>query len=211
MKHNQVVANVHYKKWWQRYVRTWFDQAGRKERRRSNRQKKAAAIAPRPTAGGLRPAVRCPTQRYNTKVKLGKGFTPDELKEAGIPKKLAKTVGIAVDHRRKNRSAEGLQENVARLKLYKSKLMVLPRKSKAKKGPIPDTTRQEALNVPQNTTKEIIPLPKPALKEKARAITDEEKAFSAKTTLRTAWANKHYDGRKRKRADDKEKAAAAAK
>merc|ERR1719379_3194099 len=197
MKHNQVVANVHYKKWWQRYVRTWFDQAGRKERRRANRQKKAAAIAPRPTAGNLRPAVRCPTQRYNTKVRLGKGFTLDELKEAGIPKKLAKTIGVAVDYRRKNRSTEGLQENVARLKLYKSKLMVLPRKSKAKKG---DTTRAEAQNVPQKTSK-----------EKARAITDEEKAFSAKTVLRTAWANKHYDGRKRKRAAEKAEAAEAKK
>merc|ERR1711869_135444 len=96
----------------------------------------------------------------------------------------------------------------ARLKLYKSKLMVLPRKSKAKKG---DTTRAEAQNVPQNTSKEIIPLPKVALKEKARAITADEKAFSAKTTLRTAWANKHYGGKKRKRAADKENAAAAAK
>merc|ERR550537_2046478 len=93
-----------------------------------------------------------------------------------------------------------MQENVARLKLYKSKLMILPKKSKAKKG---DTTRAEAQNVPQNTLKEIIPLPKQQLKEKARAITDEEKAFSAKTTLRTAWANKHYDGKKRKRAAEK--------
>merc|ERR1712118_314949 len=143
-----------------------------------------------------------------TKVRLGKGFTLDELKAAGVGKKYAKTIGIAVDFRRKNRSAEGLQENVARLKLYKSKLMVLPRKSKAKKG---DTTRAEAQNVPQNTHKEIIPLPKPSLKEKARAITDEEKAFSAKGALRTAWANKHYDGKKRKRADEKEKAAAATK
>merc|ERR1712139_526974 len=143
-----------------------------------------------------------------TKVRLGKGFSLDELKEAGIPKKFAGTIGIAVDFRRKNRSTEGLQENVARLKLYKSKLMVLPRKSKAKKG---DTTRQEAQNVPQNTTKEIIPLPRAALKEKARAITDEEKAFGAKTALRTAWANKHYDGKKRKRAEDKDKAAAATK
>merc|ERR1712159_684878 len=74
----------------------------------------------------VRPAVRCPTQRYNTKVRLGKGFTLDELKEAGIPKKLAKTIGVAVGYRRKNRSTEGLQENVARLKLYKSKLMVSP-------------------------------------------------------------------------------------
>merc|ERR1712182_46531 len=113
---------------------------------------------------------------------------------------------MGVDFRRKNRCTESMQENVARLKLYKSKLMVLPRKSKAKKG---DTTRAEAQNVPQNTLKEIIPLPKQQLKEKARAITDEEKAFSAKNALRTAWANKHYDGKKRKRADEMEKAAAA--
>lgn len=31
------------------------------------------------------------------------------LQEAGIPAKLAPTIGIAVDHRRKNRSLEGLQ------------------------------------------------------------------------------------------------------
>merc|ERR1712118_354186 len=86
--------------------------------------------------------------------------------------------------------------------------MVLPRKNKAKKG---DTTRAEAQNVPQNTSKEIVPLTKPALKEKARAITAEEKAFSAKDALRTAWANKHYDGRKRKRAAEKAEAAEAKK
>ena len=86
---------------------------------------------------------------------------------------MARTIGIAVDHRRKNRCTESLQENAARLKLYKTKLMILPRKNKAKKG---DTTRAAAENVPQNTTKEIIALPKKTLKEKARAITKEEKA-----------------------------------
>lgn len=34
---------------------------------------------------------------------------PVELQEAGIPAKFAPTIGIAVDHRRKNRSLEGLQ------------------------------------------------------------------------------------------------------
>lgn len=53
--------------------------------------------------------------------------------EAGIPSKLAPTIGIAVDHRRKNRSLEGLQENVARLKAYKGKLIVFPRRSKKPK------------------------------------------------------------------------------
>merc|ERR1719482_687113 len=56
------------------------------------------------------------------------------------------------------------QENANRLKMYKSKLLVIPRKSKAKKG---DATRAEVANVPQNTHKEIIPVPKVALREKA--------------------------------------------
>lgn len=46
---------------------------------------------------------------------------------AGIPKKLAPTVGISVDHRRRNRSLEGFQTNVQRLKTYKAKLVVFPR------------------------------------------------------------------------------------
>jgi large subunit ribosomal protein L13e len=60
------------------------------------------------------------------------------VQEAGIPSKLAATIGIAVDHRRKNRSLEGLQENVARLKAYKAKLIVFPRRSKKPKVSIAD-------------------------------------------------------------------------
>merc|ERR1719512_657758 len=102
-------------------MRTWFDQAGRKKRRSQNRKAKAAKLA-------LRPVVRPPTQRYNMKLRLGKGFTLDELKEAKIPVKLAPTIGIAVDHRRRNKCAESLKANVDRLKLYKSKLLVFPRR-----------------------------------------------------------------------------------
>ena len=43
--------------------------------------------------------------------------------------KLAPTIGIAVDHRRRNRSLESLQANVQRLKEYRSKLILFPRKS----------------------------------------------------------------------------------
>lgn len=49
---------------------------------------------------------------------------------AGIPKKLAPTIGISVDHRRKNRSLESLQANVQRLKTYKAKLVVFPRRAR---------------------------------------------------------------------------------
>ncbi|KAF5182248.1 Serine hydroxymethyltransferase [Thalictrum thalictroides] len=71
----------------------------------------------------LRPVVHGQTLKYNMKVRAGRGFSLEELKAAGIPKKLAPTIGVAVDHRRKNRSLEGLQANVQRLKTYKAKLV----------------------------------------------------------------------------------------
>jgi large subunit ribosomal protein L13e len=79
MKHNNVLPNGHFHKQWQRRVSTWFDQAGAKKRRRSARVQKAARMAPCPTEK-LRPAVRCQTIKYNTKVRAGRGFTLDELK-----------------------------------------------------------------------------------------------------------------------------------
>ncbi|XP_039034836.1 uncharacterized protein LOC120171118 [Hibiscus syriacus] len=45
--------------------------------------------------------------------------------------RLAPTIGIVVDHRLKNRSLEGLQANVQRLKTYKAKLVVFPRRALA--------------------------------------------------------------------------------
>ena len=52
--------------------------------RRKARQAKARRIAPRPVAGPLRPQVRCPTIRYHTKVRAGRGFTLEELKVRSI-------------------------------------------------------------------------------------------------------------------------------
>merc|ERR1712189_105194 len=127
MKHNNVLPNAHFKKDWQNRVKTWFNQPGRKKSRRVARQKKALAIAPRPVAGSLRPVVRCPTYKYNTKVRMGCGFTLEELKAAGIPANKARTIGICVDHRRKNKCTKSLQANVQRLKEYQSKLIVFPR------------------------------------------------------------------------------------
>jgi large subunit ribosomal protein L13e len=37
-------------------------------------------VYPRPVAGPLRPVVHSQTQRYNTKIRAGRGFTLDELK-----------------------------------------------------------------------------------------------------------------------------------
>lgn len=79
-KRNGMVPNAHFRKHWQRRVRTWFDQPGKKKTRRVKRLKKAAEIAPRPAAGLLRPIVHCPTFKYNSRIRAGKGFTLEELK-----------------------------------------------------------------------------------------------------------------------------------
>jgi large subunit ribosomal protein L13e len=69
----------HFHKDWQRRVRVHFDQPGRKSRRRATRLSKAASVAPRPV-DKLRPVVRCPTIKYNRRVRAGRGFTLLELK-----------------------------------------------------------------------------------------------------------------------------------
>merc|ERR1719199_2253827 len=134
------------------------------------------------------------------KLRLGRGFTLAELREAKIAPKMARTIGISVDHRRRNRCTESLQENVNRLKLYKSKLLVFPRGSGSKAVKKGDTPKTELQNVAQNTLKEIIPVPKPALRIKARAITADEKEKSAYKTLKKARTNKKYLGEKLKKA-----------
>ncbi|KAI9752524.1 MAG: hypothetical protein M4579_005600 [Chaenotheca gracillima] len=134
IKHNQQIQHNHFRKDWQRRVRVHFDQPGSKQRRRQARHAKAAAVAPRPV-DKLRPVVRCPSLKYNRRVRAGRGFTLTELKEAGVSKKLAPTIGISVDHRRQNHSEESLVANVERLKSYRARLILFPRRAgKQKQG-----------------------------------------------------------------------------
>merc|ERR1712166_1372279 len=51
--------------------------------------------------------VHC-KKKWMERVKAGRGFTLGELKGAGISAKKAGTIGIAVDHRRTNKSTESL-------------------------------------------------------------------------------------------------------
>merc|ERR1712025_410921 len=201
MKHNNQLQNGHFHKDWQKHVRSWFNQPGHKKRRRVVRQRKASSIAPRPAHGPLRSIVRCPTNKYNTKVRAGRGFTLDELKAAGIGVKYAKTIGIAVDHRRKNRSTESLQSNVQRLKEYKSKLIVFPKKqSKPKQG----DSEEADLSVAAQLQGPILPIVAPQPDNKARAITVEEKARSVFRTMRVARSNARLIGVRAKRAKQAE-------
>lgn len=120
-----MIPNGHFHKDWQRYIKLWFNQPMRKQRRHLKRVEKAKKLAPRPTQA-LRPIVNCPTLRYNNRFRLGKGFTIEELKQAKIPKAQAQTIGIAVDKRRKNKCVESIQRNVQRLKAYRSKMILFP-------------------------------------------------------------------------------------
>ena len=70
----------------------------------------------------LRPVVHCSTVRYHMKIRPGKGFSLAELKASGINRRLATTIGIAVNARRHSKSVESLQTNSQGLNNYKSKL-----------------------------------------------------------------------------------------
>ena len=139
VKHNNVVPNGHFHKDWMHYVKTWFNQAGRKQRRRAARKARASRLAPNPLKP-LRPLVQAQTIRYCHKTKKGRGFSLQEIKAAGLTAQFARTVGVRVDHRRRNKSSESLQRNVKELEFYKSKLSLYPLKAgKPKKGIIHDT------------------------------------------------------------------------
>ncbi|KAG7210756.1 hypothetical protein KM043_012250 [Ampulex compressa] len=194
-----MIPNGHFHKDWQRFVKTWFNQPARKYRRKQNRVKKARAVAPRPVSL-LRPIVHCPTFRYHTKVRAGKGFTLEELKASGLNKRFARTIGIAVDPRRRNKSVESLQTNAQRLKEYRAKLILFPvNEKKPSKADASEAERKLATQYKG----EVMPIRHQApAKSKARIITEEERKFSAYVTLRKARADVRLVGVRAKRVKD---------
>lgn len=198
-KGNNIIPNGHFHKDWQKRVKTWFNQPARKERRRIARRNKALAIAPRPAAGRLRPQVRCQTFKYNTRLRQGRGFSLDELRAAGINKRYARSIGIAVDVRRRNKSVESLQLNVQRLKEYQGKLILFPKRlSKPAKG---DATEEEMKLATQLKGK-LLPLVDVKKPEKARAITEEERKVKCYDRLRQARAHQRLAGKRAKKAKE---------
>jgi len=217
IKHNQQIQHNHFRKDWQRRVRVHFDQPGRKLRRRNARQEKAAKLAPRPV-DKLRPVVRCPTVKYNRRVRAGRGFSLAELKEAGIPRKLAPTIGISVDPRRQNLSEESLKANVERLKAYKNRLVLFPRKTKSpKNGDAPvdevDAAKQigeELYDGKVKLSNKAFPISnKVAFKE--GKVSDYQSEENAYRKLRDARSDARNAGKREKRAKAKEEEAANAK
>ncbi|OVF09565.1 putative 60S ribosomal protein [Clavispora lusitaniae] len=188
---NLPLLKNHFRKHWQERVKVHFDQAGKKASRRQARLEKAAKVAPRPV-DALRPIVRCPTIKYNRRVRAGRGFTLAEIKAAGLSAKYARTIGIAVDHRRQNKSQETFDANVARLKEYQSKLVIFDKKSKA--------------DAEQVSVAAAFPVAQPAAESAPRAVeVPEQTAFK---TLRAARNQKKYKGIRDKRSREKAEAEA---
>ncbi|KAL8370073.1 hypothetical protein RB595_000437 [Gaeumannomyces hyphopodioides] len=200
IKHNNQLPHNHFRKDWQRRVRCHFDQPGKKVSRRIARRAKATKVAPRPV-DQLRPVVQCPTIKYNRRARLGRGFTLDELKAAGLHKRQARTIGIAVDARRTNFSEESLARNVERLKAYQERLVVFPKKGK--KPAVADKTAAKVSAV--------IPLPTTEGFAEISKSDIPKSETSAYRQLRDARANFRNEGAREKRVRDKAEAETAKK
>jgi large subunit ribosomal protein L13e len=194
-----------------RFITTWFDQAGRKTRRQRIRKEKAAAVFPRPT-DKLRPVVRCQTQRYNIKVKEGKGFTKEELKSVGLNANFARSIGISVDAKRRNKCQESLEANKKRLSAYLSKLVLFPKNENAPKTsakPVADASK-EVLNgfAPSQVNLDTaIPVTQDKKREKV-VLKKDIKQIEAYKKIRLEKTNKKWAGireKKAKESADKEK------
>ena len=119
---------------------------------------------------------------------------------AGINRREALTIGIPVDHRRKNRSVESLELNVARLKTYKSKLIIFPKKSgKSKKDSDPTELAQA-----KQIKGPVLAIEQTWVTENPRKVTEEEKKFDAYSTLRRARADARFVGVREMRRKAKE-------
>ena len=201
--HNNAIQRPHLRKHYQRWVKTYFNQPAKKFKRLQKRKDRAAKIFTRPLES-LRPTVRKCTSRYSGQPRLGRGFTLLELKTAGINAQFAKTVGIAVDHRRTNKSEESLSLNVDKLKKYAEKLILLPKVAgkpkKAPKGLISDTV--EVPQTVQVLDSQVLAAPVIKLREKRVTITKEMKDFSAYKTLAYEKLNKKWAGKRKTRTQE---------
>ena len=127
-----------------------------------------------------------PTNDPNTI--LTHSFTLTELKAAGVTAQYARTIGVAVDHRRRNHSEESLAKNTLRLKEYLSKLILFPLKGgvkPTKQGPVATATADQLKNVSQNTAPAILAYSsKPESHEAPRDLTKDEKTRKVYQFLR---------------------------
>jgi large subunit ribosomal protein L13e len=133
-------------------------------------------------------------------VVVNAGFTLGEIKAAGLGVAFARSVGITVDHRRKNRCQESLDLNKNRLQAYIGKLVLYPRHAnklvtKAKGGILNDTAKEA-----QKVTDKPIANTLPALVKRVKTLSAGEVTKLRKDNvyriLRQEWANQRNNGRR---------------
>jgi large subunit ribosomal protein L13e len=123
VKHKNSIPKVHCRKHWQKYVKTDFDKSSKKKKRRTKRFSKLSDVkrynfSPK---NFLKPVVHNPTKMYNLKTRLGRGFSWEEINEIKISKKLALSVGISFDKRRRSNNIKK-NSNVKRLNDFFEKI-----------------------------------------------------------------------------------------
>merc|ERR1712112_112992 len=150
MRHNAGIPKKTVKSNWQRYITTHFHLPFFAARRRSLRNSKSLQKGKRPLYL-LRPSVRCLTNKYDSRLRLGKGFTLLEIKTAGLTLQFCYDFGIKVDKRRKDQNEETLKRNVERLMEYKKRLVVKDNKNNKEDS-------EEYRSCEQIRDKEIIPI-----------------------------------------------------
>ena len=119
---------------------------------------------------------------------------------AGVNRHLAKTIGIAVDHRRKNRSVESLDANVQRLRSYMGKLVVFPRKNN--KSPKAGDAPKSVTDTVTQHTGPVERILQPSREVQFREIPAELKEKSAYKALRQERSNKRRRGQRLRRAKE---------
>lgn len=122
MKGNKAIVKNHFGKSALRY-KEWHGLEVWEQIREKKRIIKAKKVFPKPVEW-LRPIVRCRSIRYNRNERLGRGFTEEELKAAGLTIIKARGLQIAHDPRRKDSNKEAFDQNVERIKTYLSKITI---------------------------------------------------------------------------------------
>lgn len=132
---------------------------------------------------------------------------------AGIPRKLAPTIGISVDPRRQNLSEESLKANVERLQEYRKRLILFPRRNGKTKNGDASAEDVKAAKKGDNTvqtTAQALPIVNKAVIEEA-SIGSVEATENAYRKLRELRAEQRYAGAREKRAKAKAEEAEAKK
>lgn len=157
------------------------------------------------------------SSRYGTHEGVFNGWqTTDNVpQEAGIPRKLAPTIGISVDPRRQNLSEESLKANVERLKAYKQRLVLFPRKAgHAKAGDSNEKAAEAGAQISYEgkvkNSRDFFPISNKVAAQEGK-IADFKSEENAYRKLRVARSDARNQGKREKRAKAAEEEAANAK